>query len=416
MQSTKTTGGPELKISVAAPPLWTYLAGDIIIGSVNRSSHIVATDATISLSLIGVAKARLITDGYPIKSTHYGDWQLFKLPSQILRRGPMHIPEPSSPPDWINIPFSIKIPRMTSSSALRDHAQYETFIPLEEGQNARYPLPGTYSTEWTGAKVCIEYYLQAKLQYTRKGCTQIQRATAPITLGHPTIDPAAIRFALQRCSITSKVRSQRLLPSMHGVDLSLTQKTQKLLGLSSVPGLSFQVVMSVPIAIQLDNPSPIPLYIRVIPQWDGTSCVIRDVEQKVQIGSMKMILLSKVEIILKPSEASLYMTPKDERDSVQSLGLEKAFGDLQDPIVTFVGPSDTPADVGNVLQLVLRRDGLWSGGKLLSPLASIEPSFVTFNIRLSHSILWQASLNIAGETRNVSMKADVTLYNSAMRL
>ncbi|KAJ5201101.1 hypothetical protein N7449_005904 [Penicillium cf. viridicatum] len=344
MHPKQTTGGPNLNISIAAPPIWTYAAGDTIIGSVNRHSHIVAPDAKISLALIGRARARLITEGYPSKASSYGNWKLFELPSQNLLRGPVHIPSPSIPADCINIPFSINIPEATSLSAVRNHAQSESFIPLEANCITQRLLPGTFSTEWTGSKSTI----------SRRSC-------APITLGYPTVDAGGIRFALQRCSIVSRVRSQRLLPSMRDVDLSLTQKAQKILGLSSVPGFSFEVAMSVPIAIQLDDSSPFPLVIR-------------------------------------------------------HLGLEKAFEQRKDPIVTFAGPSGTPVDIGSVFRLVLRHDGLMSDGKRLSLLASIRPSFVTFNTRLSHSIIWQTSLSIAGETRTVSMTTVVTVYNSASRL
>ncbi|KAJ5500973.1 hypothetical protein N7527_012094 [Penicillium freii] len=416
MHPTQTTGGPNLNISIAAPPIWTYAAGDTIIGSVNRDSHIVAPDAKISLTLIGRTRARLITEGYPSKASSYGNWKLFELPSQTLLRGPIHIPSPSTPTDWINIPFSINIPEAASLSAVRHHTQEESFIPLEAHCITQHPLPGTFSTEWTGAKVCIEYYLQAQLRYIRNGLWYVQRATAPITLGYPTVDGSGIRFALQRCSMVSRVRSQRLLPSMRDVDLSLTQKTRKILGLSSVPGFSFEVVMSVPVAIQLDDSSPIPLLIRVIPQRDGSSSAIWDVVQRVDVIAVKMSILSKVEIVLKPSEESFHRIPNDEHVSVQHLGLEKAFEQRKDPIVTFAGPSDTPVDIGRVLRLVLRHDGLMSDGKRLSVLASIQPSFVTFNTRLSHSIIWQTSLSIAGETRTVSMTTVVTVYNSASRL
>ncbi|KAI2703467.1 hypothetical protein CBS147333_8799 [Penicillium roqueforti] len=416
MHPTQATGGPNLNISIAAPPIWTYAAGDTIIGSVNRHSHLVAPDAKIALTLIGRTKARLITEGYPTKTTSHGNWKLFHLPPQTLLRGPIHIPSPSTPTDWINIPFSINIPEAASLSAVRDHSQEESFVPLEASCITQHPLPGTFYTEWSGAKVCIEYYLQAQLRYMRNGSWRVQRATAPVTLAHPNVDAGGIRFALQRCSIVSRVRSQRLLPSMRDVGLSLTQKTQKILGLSSVPGFSFEVVMGVPVAIQLDNSSPIPLLIRVIPRRDGSSSAIWDVVQRVEVTAVKMSILSKVEIVLKPSEESLYTIPNDEHVFVQHLGLEKAFEQLKDPIVTFAGPSDTPVDIGRVLRLVLGQNGLMSDGKRLSLVASIQPSFVTFNTRLSHSIIWQTSLSIAGETRTVSMTAEVTVYNSASRL
>ncbi|KAJ5973007.1 uncharacterized protein N7479_002925 [Penicillium vulpinum] len=319
MHPTPTTGGPDLNIFIAAPPIWTYVAGDTIIGSVNRQMHIVAPDAKISLTLIGRTKARLITEGYPSKARHYSEWKIFDMQPQTLLRGPIHIPSPSTLTDCIIIPFSINIPEAASKSAVRNHTQEESLIPLGTHCIAQHPLPGTFATEWTGAKIYTEYYLQAQLQYMRNGSWQVQRATAPITLGYPTVDAGGIRFALQQCGVMSRVRSQRLLPSMQDVDLSLTQKTQKILGLSSVPGFSFKVVMSVPMAIQLDNPSSVPLVIRVIPQRDRSSSDVLHVVQRVDVIAVKMTILSKVEIVLKPSEESLHRVPNDEHVFVQHL-------------------------------------------------------------------------------------------------
>lgn len=94
--------------------------------------------------------------------------------------------------------------------------------------------------------------------------------------------------------------------------------------------------------------------------------------------AVKISILSKVEIVLKPSEESFYRIPNDEHVFVQHLGLEKALEQRKDPIVTFAGSSDTPVDIGRMLRLVLRHDGLMSDGKRLSLLASIKPSFCHF--------------------------------------
>ena len=83
--------------------------------------------------------------------------------------------------------------------------------------------------------------------------------------------------------------------------------------------------MSVPTAIQLDNSSPIPLILRVILQRDGSNRAIWDVVQQVDVTAVKMSLLSKVEIVLKPSEDGLFRIPNDEHVFVQHLGPEKAF-------------------------------------------------------------------------------------------
>jgi hypothetical protein len=415
MDPTQTTGSDQLKISVAAPPLWTYIAGDSIIGSVNRCPHVVVPDAIISIALIGHARTSIERDARNSAKKYHGVWELFEFAPQILYRGP--VPKAgSSDTDMITIPFEINIPKTTSLPALDDHAQAESFIPLHAGYIAQHPLSGSFSSEWPGAKSCIDYHLQAQMQYMQDGSPQIYRATAPIILGHPTVDPSTICFALQRRSISSRVSGNRMLPSSQNENLSLMQKTQKMFSLSKKPGFYFTVDMLMPLHIQLDNPTPFPLILRVVPQEKGSEDVRKDIVQLIKINWMRLSISSQVEIVCKPDgSSSCHKLPKDENVFTQSLGLEQVFPELKEPIVTFSGPRDQQINIGNILQLVLRHDGLRSGGKRLSQSLSIQPSFVTFNIRLSHSLIWDMSLDIAGETKTFSTGAGLTIHNSATR-
>lgn len=415
MDPTQTPGSDHLKISVAAPPLWTYIAGDTIIGSVNGCSHIGASDAMVSLALVGQAKTLIEREGCNVTNKYYGVWELFEFAPQILHRGPIHIPEANSS-EKINIPFSINIPETASLSAFRDHGQAESFIPLHAGFIAQHPLPGTFSSEWSGAKLCIDYHLRAQLQYKRHGSWQVQRATAPITLGHPTVDPSTICFALQRRSIACRVRGHDLRPSMQSEKLSLTQKAQRMFRSSRTLGLSFAVEMLMPLHIQLDNPAPIPLILRVVPQQNGSSGVIKDAVQPVKINWMRLSILSQVEIVCKPEGSGCCKIAKDENVFTQPLGLKRVFSERKEPIVTVSGPRDQQINIGSILHLVLSHDGLRSGDERLSRSVSIQPSFVTFNIRLSHKLIWEMSLDIAGETRTLSAEAGVIIHNSATRL
>jgi len=171
-----------------------------------------------------------------------------------------------------------------------------------------------------------------------------------------------------------------------------------------------------PLHIQLDNPARIPLILRVVPQENGTSDVIKDVVHPIKINWMNLSILSQVEIVCKPNSSGCCKIPKDENVFTQDLGLNRVFSELKEPIVTFSGPRDQQINIGNILQLALTHDGLRSGGKHLSQSVSMQPSFVTFNIRLSHKIIWEMSLGIAGETRTISTEAGVTIHNSATRL
>lgn len=412
MESKHISGSDRLKISVAAPPLWTYLAGDTIIGSVN-CPHL-RDDAIISLALVGHAKTLIEKGAHAQKNQYHGVWELFEFAPQVLHQGPVHSQDTSE----TNIPFSINIPETASLSVPRDrdHAQAESFVPLHAAYIAQHPLPGTFSAEWLGAKLGIEYHLRAQFQYKCNDSWVIQRATAPITLGHPTIDPSTICFALQRRSIPGMVCGIQLPPSIPLEKLSLTQRTRRMFSLSKTPEFHFTVDMLMPLHIQFDNPTPIPLVLRVVPREKGTSGSIRDVAQSVKINRMGLSVLSKVEIICKSDNNSGQKVLRDENVFTQHLGLRKAFEELEEPIITSSGPPDQQINIGSLLQLVLRQDGLRSGDVHLSQFVDIQPSFVTFNIKLSHRIIWDVSLDIAGETRQMSSEVGVTIHNNAMRL
>lgn len=409
MEPIHISGSDRLKISVAAPPLWTYLAGDTIIGSVNCPHP--RGDAIVSLALVGHAKTFVGKGAHAQRNQCHGVWELFEFAPQILHRGPVHSQDTS---ETTNIPFSINIPETASLSALREHDQAESFLPLHAAYIAQHPLPGSFSAEWPGANLSIEYHLRAQFQYKCNGPGLFQRATAPITLGHPAIDPSTICFALQRRSIPGMICGLQLRPPIPE-KLSLTQRTRRMFSLSKNPGFHFTVDMLMPLHIQLDNTTPIPLVLRVVPRDQGISDYVRDVAQSVKINRMELSILSKVEIICKPDNPSGQKGLRDEKVFTQHLGLQKVLRELEEPIIISSGPPDQQTNIGSLLQLVLGHDGLRSGDVHLSQSVEIQPSFVTYNIKLSHKIIWDVSLDIAGETRQMSSEVGVTIHNSAMR-
>lgn len=410
MALTQTTAS-DLKIFIAAPPQWTYYAGDTIIGSVNYCSHLTAADVIISLALRGFTKTSITRNNGTPNHTSRGVWELFEFVPQVLYRGPVQISQDNSE---INRTFSIQIPETTSLSALQHHTQAESFIPFHAAYIAHHPVPGTYSAKWMGAELCIDFHLQAELKYKSHGSWIVQRAAAPITLGHRTIDPRTICFALQRQSISSRVDGHRL-PSSQDERLSLKQKTRQMFSLSKKPDVFFTVDMDMPLHIQFDNPTPIPLVLRVVPQGNETSASTADVAQEVRINSMELSIMSRTEILCKSNGLGQYKIPKAENTFTQKLGLEKLFQELETPITTS-GLKKQKINIGSMLQLVLRHDGLRSGNMRLSRSVGLRPSFVTFNIKLSHKIIWEVSLDIGGRRRKISSETGVTIHNSATRL
>ncbi|KAF7585655.1 hypothetical protein BBP40_010358 [Aspergillus hancockii] len=413
MPRTVTTGSANIKIDLASPPGWTYIAGDTIIGNVVRRLHIVTPEASVTLALVGRVKTKITVkrrNNNGTSTSHYrGRWDLLgNTTRQILFQGPLHL-APDSASDGLIWSFSLDIPAQPTDEVLRGHNKAESFLPLNQDHNLHHVLPGTFysnSRGWrTSSEGFVEYYLEAELRYSRGGSFEIQKATMPITMRPPAAGiPSS--YELQQWVEEKRIRSQRLLPGMEHAELSLKQKTQKLFGSSKVPEFRCMVEVSWPKAIQLDNPSPIPLIIGIVPSH--TSPEISDVAHKVQLNGINLNIRATT-LVLAPSNFSTSSAHDDIHSSRHHLGLARVFQQLQQPIMFSTGKGNEPIDIGNMLGLTLRSDGMTAGGQHLTAGWNLYPDFVTYNIKHGHSLELEASFTVAEETLTVKMSSGLTI-------
>lgn len=407
-----------IQIELAVPPDWTFNAGNMVIGNVVRRAPIVAPEATVTLALFGRVKTKIsVTRNQQHKTSHYrGRWHLLAPKHEIIFRGPLHLPKDRSPGTRLTWPFSITIPTHPEASVLSDHFSDESFLPLDKQGIAQTPLPGTFFSNSHGFRTSsegfVEYYLEAYLQYTHGGKPWTIKAISPLTIRHPIVGDGFLGFDPRRLVFTRKVQSQRLVPGMEHAELSFKQHAKKFFGSSTVPEFHYNVEMMSPRVIQLDNPSPIPFIISIIPQQHKTSAEIKDVSQTFRLNWVSMVIRSKTDV-LAPSNFGHRSHNDTHSCDHNLLKLENLFRVLKKPVMISTGKGNGPVDIGGLLQLVLRPSGLSARNQHLGTVPTIHPDFVTYNIKHSHSLKWEVSLTVAEETQKFQMGAPLNILAAA---
>lgn len=122
-------------------------------------------------------------------------------------------------------------------------------------------------------------YIEAILRFQRKGSWHEVTAMMPVQILAFNPNPPVVDFHLQCTSRWGSVCTQRLVPGMENAELSKTEKMKKLFDARSVPAFCFRLNVSLPSVIQLGR-DPIPVLMRLIPNWTNTSEIIRNVRQK----------------------------------------------------------------------------------------------------------------------------------------
>ncbi|KAJ5109139.1 hypothetical protein N7456_005814 [Penicillium angulare] len=333
--------GSDLKFDIAAPPGWSYDAGDTIIGNLMRYTPISTTQATVELALVGRTEAKVnyvfitkkeIDDG-PFESSHY---TLLRGKPQLVFCGPVQHSENSKDP--LSFPFSVQIPHEPERSAREGRLQATSFLPLEGDHPSHHVMPGTFKSPKTGGLTAgslpssleckVEYFLEATLEYQSEG-RQICRARYPIAIRHPARDDSN-RLACKTITAQCSVRSHLLLPGAQTKRLSFKQKSARIFGASSIPCCHFQLNMTVPLAIKIGDSQPFQVTLGMTPLREHTSPIIQDVAQKVRINWVKLSLKCITNVPVNGEDQG----GLGEQNVSHMLNLEGAFWDLEYPLVT----------------------------------------------------------------------------------
>ncbi|CAL5872516.1 uncharacterized protein PFLUO_LOCUS6780 [Penicillium psychrofluorescens] len=360
-------GNYHFKFDLAAPEGWTYAPGDTIIGNLLRQSPIVTPEAVIALSFTGRVKVKVIHAAGNLRKIRRDSWQFLNFESVIFKgslnlenEGDLFAKSPLTWPISVDIPYKPKpIEAIQLTTSCQDPFILETmFMVLRR----LVTLSTTSELNFDMSSVGMSILMKPFVQFLR-------------------------------------VTSQRLLPGMEDAELSVKQRAQKFFYSSKLPSFNCTVHLTVPAAIQLGSPNPIALQLEVVPDREGTSDSIKDVTQRIRVMEIQAILISKTHCL---ASTKLLDSPRaHDYEQQTNLNLQRAFTELESPLIITTGKGNEPVQIGNMFQLTLDPKGLRTENRRLNPywkgLSQVYPDFTTYNIQHSHTIEWKISLNIAGE-------------------
>lgn len=399
-------GNGALKISLAAPQGWSYIAGDTVIGIVSRHAPIITSEATVQLVLRG--RVRIQTNkGSGASYNRHQEEPIYKqllIPEcHTLFQGPLHIPDSSDSIYW---PFDIRISPYSQDSAFQFNG--DSLPSWEEISSSR--LPGTFYsvgnyTSSSPSACSVEYYLEAEMRYIERGEEKVHTSTCPVQVRH-TPETIFRGFGKQRRTLNRSIRGQQLLPGERE-DRSFGRRTREFFihPLNNAPELHYKVEVYAPATVQLGNPSNIPykLKFELLPR---TSTALRDTELKVLFNSAKFMIRSETKVTAETTAHSL----PSMHYSITDLGLEQAFRKLDGfPLMIPLSDKGQTLDIGKMLQLTLHTNGLKAGEKELSATGCVTPNFGTHALRHLNSLQAEFSVTVAGYTTRLYASTPLTI-------
>ncbi|KAL4727266.1 hypothetical protein ACLX1H_006172 [Fusarium chlamydosporum] len=326
----------------------SYSPGDTIIGSVFRQNHAVSAKATITISLSGRTKTKLVVSNGNNTTTYRGRFNLIpeNAHRQKIFEGPLHIEVGGDAQAW---PFALTLPKYVDPKHLQNGDQNESYLPLGATD---YVLPSTYTYPTAGStEAFVEYVLSATLRLRGKSDADAAQATLPI------------------------------------------KKFKQVLQSTSVPQFAFSLFVGLPTIIQLDNPNPIPFKLRIIPNRDTTSEVIRDVPQQVKLTFVSVRIATLTEVMCEGT----FSPHTKEKNNEVDLCVMNALSGFKDGLYIPCSSKSPPLDIGEMIDLRLGCFGPGYPRRLGGGYMSFDPSFTTYNIRQTYRLKWEVKGTLAGE-------------------
>ncbi|KAJ5238443.1 hypothetical protein N7468_003062 [Penicillium chermesinum] len=415
-------GNDDFKFDLAAPAGWSYAPGDTIIGNLMRKTPIVTPDATIVFSFEGRSEVKITQPSRNISrntsrntSVYRDNWPICKSQPFTVHKGPLHLAPGSD--EVLSWPFSLNIPLKPMATGPGSNIDpRRTFLPRDTSHPAHQTLPGSFAAASKSfmsdreSLDFVEYYLTAHLRYMHGGSYQTCEAIYPISIRQSM--PSVHRLGVP-VTVTSQrlISSQRLLPGMENAGLSFKQHAQRFFGSSKVPQFSCTFRLTVPVSIQLDDPTPLQVQLEIMPNLERSSDAIKDTAQNIAVLRLQVVLRSQTADRALSSafgiEHSNSFDQTDRRDFPFS-----------PPLVITTGKKSEPLHLGNQLQLILTSHGLQCGSQRTRQTPGPHPSFIypdiiTHNIRHTHTMDWRIDVKIAGETETERFSTRVHIIGPA---
>ncbi|KAF4332477.1 hypothetical protein FBEOM_13727 [Fusarium beomiforme] len=387
---TPLRSGPLLGISLEKN---SHIPGDTITGLVCRQTHTVSPDASVSVCMFG--RVRTIGVMGNNSKEYQGQYNIC-YHSQTIYKGPLHIETSGHCKEWS---FEISLPKYGDPS-LDQSNKHPTYQPLDPSD---HELPPTHTLRNTSHMAAvIEYVIKARLTLTSHGEIEVFEAVLPFKVINSTPDPPIVDFQVIRRRNDCAISSQRLVPGMRDVKLSLKDKIKQSFSASKDPELGFDLFIEAPMTIQLDNPTPIPFRLCVSPNWDKTSDAIRDMPQEVNVSSIQICIVTTTTILC---HGRLEVKESTEID----LGVNEAISQLKKNIQIPFSTEWQFIDVGEAINL---RIGLQNTGfprQWTFRQTEFTHSFMRYNVRVSHRLKWSVKGDIVGERFEASGASDLLI-------
>ncbi|KAK1977111.1 hypothetical protein LZ30DRAFT_732584 [Colletotrichum cereale] len=432
MPPTSRTNNNIFSIELVNPSVPSF-PGSVIRGNIVRKGPLNAASATVHARLHGRTKAKLVVNRGQSKSTYrsrFGFWGVVTDDvSDTAHQGAINIGAKESQ-SW---PFSLKIPTNVGEKSvnwsLTDKEKRDCFIkappPTAGGATELpgQPVPGTFhyansgfGQKWHGY---VEFWVEATItvEGTKGSGGRTFEATLPIRVNpRPAPWPPISDFELTPRKFPGCVSSHRLVPGMEQAGLSFKQKTRKFFGSSKVPSLNYTVQLICPAAIQLGNPSIIPITLSAVPNREKTSPVIADVPQVMTIESTSMEIETTASIVCSGtfdthSGSKSWKVPLAKT----SRNLNSDEGDL----TLTCGPEGEPLDLGAVFGVrldVLGRVINAHTGNFANPGggAKVMPSYLTYCIKVEHVLLCELKFLVGGESWALSGRQQIRVLPQSL--
>ncbi len=411
MPQTGSLFGPELAIALDSSQ--DYQPGDVIVGRITRSAHIVSPRGSVTVKLFGRTKSKITVrrrhrnanNTTTTTTSHYrGRFSLFEVVSGPLFDGPIHIPPEGQPAQW---PFRLNIPVKPWQAVAADEGSGGSFLPLDPGAVSGQGLPFTFYCEHNENSHCthecfVEYVIEATLHQEHGSKMVTTTAAIPITI-RPAPSPRVTNFDLRLCSLPGSLRSQRLLPGMEDSELSFKEKTAKFFHSSKVPKLIYRVEVECPSVLQLGN--PFPFCVRVVPDQAASSESIAKVEHVVHLTGAHFKIKAQTEVLATGTWG------QHEAQGVRRHEFDLAW---RESMMLPSGGDVQPLDLGTQMGIRFYPGEVTYNGGSVRFETPIYPSFTTYNIRHSHGIKWKLTISLAKESFEFESEQPVLILGPEM--
>ncbi|KAF4442954.1 hypothetical protein F53441_11598 [Fusarium austroafricanum] len=384
MPQTVAKKSHELSINLDRPD-HTYLPGETITGRISRKSHIVAPSATISITLHARSKSRMVARRGHLTSTYRGRFDLLKTEpySQTIFEGPLHITVDGGEQSW---PFSIETPHHPNLSVLRSLTH-----PDQSFLSSSMPgtLPPTFSVDryeyMSGMSAFVEYYLQAELQTASRGSGDAAGAILPFRMLHINAEPFENRPDLH---------TSRHTVAVHGDN-----------------PMVISIEVQTPTVLEIDCPDPMPFLAWAVPSHTLDREDQQNGPHPIWITRVFMNVIAKTEIKC-PKGKGVREAECQTRINLRAEDAYRRYGDSlhipwklpttgEQPMRNNIQESEVRSsealDIGSKIDLHLERS------------QDLYASFQTFNIRHTHRLKWEMTIEISGKNFELAGEDPITI-------